>query len=105
MGVRYLLQVSLVVGFFPSCAVVNIGPKVSKETLVHQAFSGREDYPKTMAVYSNDELFSKTSTENAKITIDLSEQRARLLVNQLVAFDAPAAQERRVSLGLRERSP
>ncbi|MDB2347408.1 hypothetical protein N9V84_05875 [Verrucomicrobiales bacterium] len=49
---------------------------MSKETLVHQVFSGREYYPKTMAVYSNDDLLSKTSTENAKITIDLSEQRA-----------------------------
>ena len=89
MRVLRLLQWFLLVGFFPSCAVLDTGPKVPKETLAHQAFSGRDDYPKTMAVYSNDDLLSQATPENAKITVDLSEQRARLLVNQLVAFDTP----------------
>ena len=86
---RLLLSLSLVAAFFPSCAVLDTSPKVPKETLAHQAFSSRDDYPKTMAVYSNEELLSQATVENAKISVDLSEQRARLLVKQLVAFDSP----------------
>lgn len=72
-----------------SCAILDSTPAVPKAVKAHQGFSAREDYPKTMEVYRNDDLLSQSTKENAKIVVDLSEQRTRLLVNQLVAIDAP----------------
>ena len=73
-----------------SCASVDGGAgKVSKAAQLHKAFTSREDYPKTMEVYQSDALLSQATNENVEIVVDLSEQRARLLVNQFVAIDAP----------------
>jgi lipoprotein-anchoring transpeptidase ErfK/SrfK len=42
-----------------------------------------------MEIYQNEKLLASATQENAKISVDLSEQRTKLLVSQMVAVDAP----------------
>ena len=55
----------------------------------HVAFQAREDYVKTSEVFRNDALLKRAEAENTAVRVDLSDQRAQLLVNDRVALDAP----------------
>lgn len=68
-----------------SCATGNLNQKK------FQAFSSREDYQKTHDVYRNEEVLKLANSSNTKVKIDLSDQRAQLLVNEDVALDLPCS--------------
>lgn len=73
-----------------SCTVLDSNQRsISKAEEAHQEFAARADYPKTMEAYENGDLLAQATQENATITVDLGKQRTFLLVNQLVAVDAP----------------
>lgn len=55
----------------------------------HVAFQAREDYVKTSEVFRNDALLKRAEAENTTVRVDLSDQRAQLLVDDRVALDAP----------------
>ncbi|MBK1855792.1 L,D-transpeptidase [Verrucomicrobiaceae bacterium 5K15] len=59
----------------------------------HQLFSQRTDYRKNHEVYRNEEVLAKANSSNTSVRIDLSDQRAQLLVTDgvqnLVAMDLP----------------
>jgi lipoprotein-anchoring transpeptidase ErfK/SrfK len=63
------------------------------EASAYRAFKEREDYPETEAVYRNARLLALAQEAGAdqarEIRIDLSDQRARLMVGEAVAMDAP----------------
>ncbi len=50
-----------------------------------------KNYPKTMEVYINDELFKKADGRNCRVAIDLEQQRGRFYVREKVV--APATQD------------
>ncbi|HIX20499.1 MAG TPA: L,D-transpeptidase family protein [Candidatus Akkermansia intestinigallinarum] len=54
-------------------------------------FVAQKKYPKTLAVYSNDELLRSLTRDNSKIIICIPQQRARLYVNNRVALDWPVS--------------
>lgn len=57
----------------------------------YSAFKSRSDYRKTSKVYRNKAAYAAATPENTSIRIDLSDQRAQLLVGpeQKVAIDTP----------------
>lgn len=55
----------------------------------HQKFSERADYKKTYDVYRNEEVLKTANSSNTRVKIDLSDQRAQLLVGDKVALDTP----------------
>ena len=57
----------------------------------YSQFKARKDYRSTMTVYKNAAAYSSATPSNTKIRIDLSDQRAQLLVGpeQTVAIDTP----------------
>ena len=55
----------------------------------HQKFKAQEIYPKTSQVFKDEALLSAGNSSNTSIIIDLSDQRAQLLVNGQVALDTP----------------
>lgn len=57
----------------------------------HASFKSREDYRTTMEVFENEAAFAAANPSNTKIRIDLSDQRAQLLVGaeETVAIDTP----------------
>lgn len=77
-------------GWLAGCAVMENHSSTGR---AHQAFVARSDYPETSEIYRDDRLLSKAASKGKKLVreveVDLGEQRVRLLVNQLVAVDAP----------------
>lgn len=57
----------------------------------YNSFKSRKDYRSTMSVYKNESAYAAANSSNTKIRIDLSDQRAQLLVGaeQTVAMDTP----------------
>ena len=55
----------------------------------HEVFKSRSDYKKTSEVFRDEALISKASSANTKVVIDLSDQRAQMLVEDKVALDLP----------------
>ena len=72
-------------GLLASCSSVT--SKSSQEDYV--AFKKREDYRQTMEVYRNEKVFKKAKSEKSHVRIDLSDQRAQLVVGEEVAIDTP----------------
>ncbi len=52
-------------------------------------FKAEPDYPKTYAVWKNEEVLSKTDSSNSWIHISLAKQRGFLMNNEEVAMDYP----------------
>lgn len=52
-------------------------------------FKAEPTYPKTYSVWKNEEVLSRTNTENSSIRISLSEQRGYLMNGDDVAMDYP----------------
>lgn len=61
------------------------------ESSAYREFKARADYPKTDEVYRDAKLLAlaRQGDRDREIRVDLSEQRARLLVDDRVAIDAP----------------
>ena len=57
----------------------------------YKAFKEKSDYRTTMKVYQNERVYAAATPVNTKIRIDLSDQRAQLLVGrgEHVAIDTP----------------
>ncbi len=55
----------------------------------HTKFTNRADYKKTYEVYRDEEVIRSANSSNTRVKIDLSDQRAQLLVGQEVALDLP----------------
>ena len=71
--------------FVASCSTSNLSEKKYKK------FTTREDYKKTYEVYRDDEVLKVANSSNTKVKIDLSDQRAQLMVNDQVALDLPCS--------------
>lgn len=54
-------------------------------------FVAQKKYPKTLEVYSNDELLKTLTRDNSKIIICIPQQRARLYIGDRVALDWPVS--------------
>mgnify|MGYP001820951156 CR=1 FL=1 len=57
----------------------------------HEHFAAEPDYPKTMNVWRNEELLSRTNAENSRIVISLNRQRGMLMNGEEVALDYPVS--------------
>lgn len=57
----------------------------------YEHFVARPSYPKTLEVYTNEELLRLLTAANSKIIICLPQQRARIYVNGKVACDWPVS--------------
>ncbi len=55
----------------------------------YKTFTKRPDYRKTRTVYKDENLLKSANKSNTKVRIDLSDQRAQLLVSDKVAMDLP----------------
>lgn len=55
----------------------------------YEHFTARHDYPKTMDVWRNEEVLSRTTSENSRLVVSRPKQRAFLLNGQEVAIDYP----------------
>jgi len=53
------------------------------------AFKKSSRYPRTFSVYKNKKLLAKAKKSNTKIVVDISEQRIKLFVADMVAIDSP----------------
>lgn len=54
-------------------------------------FVAQKKYPKTLEVYSDDELLKTLTRDNSKIIICIPQQRARLYIGDRVALDWPVS--------------
>ena len=54
-------------------------------------FKAEQDYPKTMKVWKNEELLSKTNDSNSRIVISLATQRGFLMNGDQVVIDYPVS--------------
>ena len=68
-----------------SCSTSNLNQKK------YQKFTSRKDYKKTYDTYRNEEVLKRANSSNTKVKIDLSDQRAQLLVTDEVALDLPCS--------------
>lgn len=75
-----LLAVSVLVS---SCATSSLSQRQYK------AFQSRPDYKKTREVYRDETLVNTANSSNTKVRINLSDQRAQMLVGEQVALDLP----------------
>jgi len=66
-----------------NCTTSSLSQKQYKE------FQSRPDYKKTREVYRDETLVNKADSANTKIRINLSDQRAQMLVGEQVALDLP----------------
>lgn len=82
------MTVALTLGalFFTSCSSSN-----SSGANSYAAFQKRSDYRSTLSVYKNETAYAAANSSNTKIRVDLSDQRAQLLVGpeETVALDTP----------------
>lgn len=72
-----------------SCALTKGVVKESSHVRAHREFAERADYPKTVAIYRNDKLLASEDELAKRVKIDLSDQRAQLLIGEWVAIDSP----------------
>lgn len=79
-----ILAVGAIVLTAPSCAL-----KKGLTQTKHQAFQGRADYQQTRDTFRDEALLTKANSSNTKVLIDLSDQRAQMLVSDEVALDLP----------------
>ena len=63
--------------------------KVLKESNKYQEFKAKTNLRKSYAIYKDKELLKEANGKNSRIVIDISEQRARLFVNNKIAIDSP----------------
>lgn len=68
---------------FSSCSTTSLSEKR------YNSFKKRHDYRKTRAIYRNESLVKTAHKHNTQVRIDLSDQRAQMLVNNRVALDFP----------------
>ena len=54
-------------------------------------FTAEKDYPRTMKVWKNESVLARTSSQNSKIVVSLSMQRAFLMNGEEVAMDYPVS--------------
>lgn len=87
---KTIVTVALALGaaLFASCSDSSTASKGSSS---YKSFKNRSDYRSTMAVYKNDSAYAAANPSNTKIRVDLSDQRAQLLVgsDETVAIDTP----------------
>lgn len=57
----------------------------------YREFKSRHDYRKTHDVYRDEAVLGKANSGNTRVKIDLSSQRAQLLVGDQVALDTPCS--------------
>ncbi len=81
----YFCALASSVVIFSSCSSSSLSDSRYKE------FKSRVDYRKTHDVYRNESLLNKAKSADTKVVIDLSDQRAQLLVNDRVALDTPCS--------------
>jgi lipoprotein-anchoring transpeptidase ErfK/SrfK len=58
-------------------------------TSSYKTFRSKTNLRKSFKVYKNNKLLKKASYKNTKLTVDISEQRVKLYVNNMVALDTP----------------
>lgn len=81
-SITTFLLLSACAGLFTSCSS-------SLSEAKYKTFTKRPDYKKTHEVYRDEELITKANKSNTKVTINLTNQRAQLLVDDKVAMDLP----------------
>ncbi len=85
---KTLLRLTLFSGLFflASCSSSSL-----KSANSHESFKKRSDYRSGSEVYQNDKVYATANPSNTKIRVDLSDQRAQLLVGpeETVAIDTP----------------
>ncbi len=57
----------------------------------YEHFAAQKQYPKTKAVYADENLLERITATNAKIIVCLPQQRARLYVHGRIAMDWPVS--------------
>lgn len=74
-----------------SCATQEVTQQTGIVGGSYEKFRGREDYRTTKAIYKNEALYQAAPVGSNTVVIDLSEQRAQLLVGpgRQVAIDTP----------------
>ena len=84
---RYLCAAACVASLTTSCAIK------TPSQLRYEAFKARSDYQKTHEVYREESILKTANQNNTVVKIDLSDQRAQLLVGkrQEVAIDLPCS--------------
>ncbi len=85
-----LLALAASAAFLSSCSDTG-GSSSSTKTSSYNSFKARSDYKQTSAVYRNQALYDSATQGNNSVRIDLSDQRAQLLVgpDKKVAIDTP----------------
>lgn len=74
----------------PADAVTKDGKFVNPHAAgTYDHFKTEPTYPKTYSVWKNEELLSKTDSENSSILISLGKQRAFLMNGEEIAMDYP----------------
>lgn len=73
----------LISSLFISCSTlpIRINP--------HNTFKNKSDYKSSSEIYKNEDLLNASNYNNTRISIDISDQRAQLYVNEKVALDTP----------------
>ncbi|MBT8044143.1 MAG: L,D-transpeptidase, partial [Verrucomicrobiae bacterium] len=57
----------------------------------YKSFTKRPDYRQTRDVFKHEGLLKKANSSNTTVRVDLSDQRAQLLVDDKVAMDLPCS--------------
>ncbi|MFK7910221.1 MAG: L,D-transpeptidase [Akkermansiaceae bacterium] len=71
--------------FLVSCSTSSLSDQRYKE------FKSRPDYRQTHDVYKDETLLKTADSANTRVKIDLSDQRAQLLIGEQVALDTPCS--------------
>ncbi len=75
---------------FTSCSTTEFVAGKGLATAEYKAFLARPDYPETSDTFRDAKLLARAKKNGeSEIRIDLSEQRARLMMDEAVALDAP----------------
>lgn len=86
------LAIAASAAFLTSCSDSGSSGTVKKaKSGSYSAFKARSDYKSTSAVYRNQAVYDSATQANSSVRIDLSDQRAQLLVgpDKKVAIDTP----------------
>lgn len=87
-----LLSLLSVLVLLTSCGTFTLpGFKKEPPKTAHQLFQENEEYPAFYTSYKDEELLAQASGGNTQILVDISDQRAFLLVNDSVAVDVPCS--------------
>ena len=68
---------------------VSVPVASEKDKKRYEAFKKSLDLRKSYKIYENKELLAKATPENSHVVVDVSEQRAKLLVDDVVAYCTP----------------